>query len=439
MRRSNRRIVAVGLVAWLGLSAGARKVAADDWPQWRGPTRDGVWRETGLVEKFAGPQLAIRWRAPVGNGYSGPTVAQGRVYVTDRLVEPEQVERVHCFDENSGESLWSHTYACPYQGVGYDAGPRASVAVADGRAFSLGAMGDLLAFDAATGRVLWQHKCHDEFDIKMPIWGVSASPLVVDGTVVVQVGGHPGACLMAFDCQTGQERWRALDDDASYSAPILIEQAGRPVLVCWTGDHVAGLDPATGQSLWLHAYKPKNMVISVATPVVQNNRLLVTSFYDGAMMFHLPPDRLAIELLWHKIGLDEQHTEGLHSIISTPLLQGDYAYGVDSYGELRCLDANTGERVWESMAAVPRARWSTIHFVTQADKVWMFNERGELLITRLSPRGFDEISRAKLIEPTTRQLAQRGGVCWAHPAFANRHVLARNDEELVSASLAAEP
>jgi hypothetical protein len=118
-------------------------------------------------------------------------------------------------------------------------------------------------------------------------------------------------------------------------------------------------------------------------------------------------------------------------------MEGDYIYGVDSYGELRCLDARNGDRVWEDLRAVPKARWATIHMVRNAGRVWMFNERGELLIARLSPQGFQEISRAKLIEPTTEQLGQRGGVCWSHPAYAYRHVFARNDRELVCASLAA--
>ncbi len=123
-------------------------------------------------------------------------------------------------------------------------------------------------------------------------------------------------------------------------------------------------------------------------------------------------------------------------MISTPLMLDGYVFGVDSYGELRCLRAETGERVWEDQTATPRARWSNIHMVRQEDRIWMFNERGELTIAQLDATGYHEISRAKLIEPTTDQLGQRGGVCWSHPAFANKHVFARNDKLLVCASLA---
>jgi len=155
------------------------------------------------------------------------------------------------------------------------------------------------------------------------------------------------------------------------------------------------------------------------------------------MLLKLDKDRLAASVVWRRQGPDEQHTDSLHSIISTPILLDDAIYGVDSYGELRCLDLMTGDRMWEDLSAVPKARWATIHFVRNADKVWMFNERGELIISKLSRKGFEEISRAKLIEPTTGQLSQRGGVCWSHPAFADKHVFARNDSELVCADLSA--
>ena len=156
-------------------------------------------------------------------------------------------------------------------------------------------------------------------------------------------------------------------------------------------------------------------------------------------MMRLSADRPAATMLWQSQSRSElpDQTEGLHSVITTPIIDGDYVYGVDSYGQLRCLRVSDGERVWADDTAVPRARWSTIHLVKQRDRVWMFNERGELIIAKLSPAGFDEVSRAMLINPTTAQLSQRGGVCWSHPAFAYRHVFARNDEELVCANLAA--
>ena len=423
----------VALVLWVFASSGR----ADDWAQWRGPTRDGVWKEDGIVTKFASKKLERRWSASIGAGYSGPTVAEGRVYVTDRVLDPQQVERVHCFDFETGKNIWSQTYDCVYEGISFEAGPRASVSIDSGRAYSLGSMGHLLALDAAQGTILWRKDLNTEYKIRMPQWGITASPLVDGDLLIVQIGGENDACLVAFDKVTGEEKWRALPDEASYAAPIIIEQAGQRVLVCWTGENVVGLDPQTGKLHWKHPFQPTRMVISVATPVLDHDRIFVSSFYDGSLMLKLKTDELGVEQIWRRLGPDEQHTDSLHSMMSTPLVEGDYIYGVDSYGELRCLDAKTGDRVWENLDATPKSRWSTIHMVRNQDKIWMFNERGELIISQLSPAGYQEISRAKLLDPTREQLNMRGGVCWAHPAYAYRHVFARNDQELVCASLQA--
>jgi outer membrane protein assembly factor BamB len=410
---------------------------AADWPQWQGPNRDGVWRETGIVQEFKNGQLPIRWRARIANGYSGPTAAKGRVYVTDRLTSPAQLERVHCFDAMTGEAIWSHDYECKYEKVQHGDGPRASVTIDEGRAYSLGTMGHLFCFDAANGDVIWSKNLFTEYRIRMPLWGISASPLVEGNLLIVQIGGRDGASLAAFDKVSGQEKWRALDDPASYSAPIVIEQAGKRVLVCWTAERLVGLDPASGKLYWQHPYNPGRTGQNIATPVFRNGYLFVSSFFDGSLLLKLDARKLAVREVWRRKGRSERDTDSLHCCISTPILEGNYIYGVDSYGELRCLDLQTGDRVWESLEPVPKARWANIHMVRQEEKVWMFNERGELIISRLSPEGFREISRARLIEPTQGQLSQRGGVCWAHPAFAYKHVYIRNDEELVCANLSA--
>ena len=432
-----RRLPLAGAVMFLAMSV--CRAPADEWPQWRGPNRDGVWRETGVIDEFPDPQIELRWKVDISSGYSGPTVAGGRVFVTDRVVKPDQIERVHAFDWETGRNIWTYSYDCPYRKVGYQAGPRASVSVDDGRAYALGTMGHLFCLDAATGRVLWKKVPGVDYRVRLPIWGIAASPLIDGDLVIVEIGASgEGACLVALDKKTGVEKWRALDDRASYSAPIIINQAGRRVLVAWTGDNVVGLDPASGEVYWKYPFAPAKMVINVPTPVVDGDRIFLTAFYDGSLMLRLDPDRPAVEKLWRRQGLNEKNTDALHAMISTPYFKGDYVYGVDSYGELRCLDAATGDRVWEDLSATPRNRWSNIHMVENGGRIWMFNERGELVIATLDGNGFHEISRAKLIEPTTDQLSRRDGVCWSHPAYAHRHVFARNDDHLVAASLSAE-
>lgn len=419
-------------------------VAADDWPQWRGPNRDGRWHERGLIKTFPDSGLQPRWKVEIGPGYSGPTVVDQRVYLTDRQTEPEQAERVLCFDAADGQLLWQHRYLCEYR-ISYEAGPRAAVTVDDGQAFALGAMGHLHCLNAQNGEVLWKRDLNSEFQIqrndrsesRMPIWGIAAAPLIHDDVVILHIGGRDGACVVALQRSDGSEVWRALDDRAQYTAPIVVRQAGQDVVVVWTGDSVAGLDPRSGKVHWRHVMTPINLPIGVATPIAHDGHVFVTSFYDGALMLKLLEDRLAVDEVWRARGRSEKDTDALHSIISTPIWLGDHIYGVDSYGELRCLEAATGKRVWEDKTATPRARWSTIHFVQNDDRTWMFNERGELIIAKLSPAGFQEISRAKLIEPTRLQLNRRDGVCWSHPAFAGGHVFARSDEVLVCASLLA--
>ena len=408
--------------------------AGDDWPQWRGPTRDGTWHEEGLLSSFPSEKLELRWTVPIGQGYSSPTVSEGRVFVADKVDEPEEKEGVHCFEAGTGKLIWSYSYPCDYAGIGYDAGPRCSVLVNDGRAYSLGAAGDLFCFDASGGQVLWTHDLRATYEIEMPIWGIAASPVVEGDLLIVPVSGKE-AYLVAFDLKTGEERWKSQSDRGNYSAPIVIDQAGQRVLVCWSGDRVLGVAPATGKLIWEHSFPSYKMPLGIAAPVLAGDLLFITGFYDGSLLLRLDQEQPQVEEVWKRRGQNELRTDGLHSIISTPLILDEHIYGVDSYGQLRCLRLKDGERVWEDLSAVPKARWSTIHFVQNGSTTWMFNERGELIIARLSPEGFQELSRATLLEPTRGQLNQREGVCWSHPAFANKHVFARNDKELVCADL----
>ena len=330
----------------------------------------------------------------------------------DRQSEGKQTERVLCLDSASGKQLWVHEYPAEYT-ISYKAGPRASVTVEDGLAFAVGAMGHFFCLDAASGAVIWKHDLSEEYQVDLPIWGIAASPLVYHGLVIQQVAGANGACMVAFEKSTGKEIWRALAERAGYSSPIIIQQANKDVLVCWTGESLSGLDPLSGKVYWSQKMSPTKMPIGICTPSVDGELVYVSSFYDGSLMIRAPRDQLTASEVWRAIGPDEQHTVALHAMIGTPIVRDGYIYGADSYGEFRCLNALTGQRLWEDLSAVPKNRWATIHMVRQAntDFVWMFNERGELLITKLSPSGLTIVDRCQLIEPTKVQLPQRGGVC----------------------------
>jgi outer membrane protein assembly factor BamB len=359
------------------------------------------------------------------------------VFVTDKVAEPVETERVLCYSAADGALLWQYSYPCDYRGVGYQAGPRASVVVDNDRAYSLGTMGHLICFDAATGAVRWSRALNEAYDIDMPTWGLSAAPLVVDDMLIVQAGVSDGGCVLGLSKHTGAEVWRCLDDAANYAAPVCIEQGGSVVAVVWTGDRLAGIAPHDGEVLWDVPFRREKSVIGISTPIFHDGHIFVSSFYNGAMLVEVDADRPSAKLVWHRVGKNERQTDALHCCISTPVMLNRHIYGVDSYGELRCLERSTGDRVWQDLTAVKPARWANIHLVQNGDITYMFNEQGELITAGLSPDGYREISRLPLIEPTKAQLNRSGeGVAWAHPAFAYKCIFIRSDEELICASLA---
>ncbi|MBK9137876.1 MAG: PQQ-binding-like beta-propeller repeat protein [Verrucomicrobia bacterium] len=427
----------------------AVSAAADDWPQWLGPQRDAVWRETGIVERFPASGLKFRWRTPIGAGYSGPAVAAGRVYVMDRQLPTGAanpgdpftkalvpgIERVLCLEETTGKILWTHAYDAPYT-ISYAAGPRCTPLVDGDRVFTLGAEGNLFCLDAASGRPIWSRDFKRDFGAKTPEWGFAGHPLLVEDRLVCLVGGD-GSVAVAFDKHTGKELWRALSArEPGYGPPTLIEYGGRRMVIVWHPEAVNALDPATGQVLWTVPFESR-YGLTAPTPRLAGDMLFVTAFYNGSLALRLGSGEP--QVLWRSPKVSEKDTTYLHSIIATPFIEGGHIYGVCSYGQLRCLKLETGERVWETLAATTpekETRWGNAFLVKHGDRFLLANERGDLIIARLTPAGYDEISRTRLIEPTNRDPGRP--VVWSHPAFANRSVYARNDREIVCASLAEE-
>ncbi len=415
----------------------AASVHADDWPDWGGPKRDAVWRETGIIDHFPTNGLLPRvWSVPVAEGYAGPAVADGRVYVTDR-VKAQGKERVLCLDAETGKTLWSHAYEARYAGLNYPAGPRATPTISDGRVYTIGAVGNMFCFEAKTGKVLWSKDFLKEYKTKLPIWGLATSPLV-DGDQLITLVGGENALVVSFDKATGSERWRALDDpEVGYVPPVIFDIHGKRHLVIWHPTSITGLDPATGKQLWDVPWQMK-VGLCISTPRCVDDRIFFTCFYSGPRMIQVGADGQSVKTLWKGISESEIKTDGLHSIIPTPVFDGKYIYGVCSYGQLRCLDASDGKRLWETFAATGHGRWWNAFIIPHEDKYFLHNEQGDLIIARLAPAGYHEISRAKLIEPTRKGDAPRRTTIWSHPAFAMKSVFARNDKEIVRVSLAAD-
>ena len=424
-------------------------VRADDWPQWLGPQRDGVWRETGIVERFPADGPPVKWRVEVGAGFSGPAVADGRVYVMDRHLAPGATnpqnpfarngqipgnERVLCLDEATGKIVWQHEYDCPYS-VSYAAGPRVTPLVSGGRVWTVGTEGNLLCLDAKDGRVVWSRDFKKDYGAKTPVWGFAGHPLLDGQRLICLVGGE-GSVAVAFDRDTGKELWRSLSArEPGYCPPTMIEVGGKKQVIVWHPEAVNALDPDTGKLLWSHRWAIR-FGLSLAQPRQVGDLLFLSAFYDGARLFRLGAGEP--QVVWQTEKASEKETTHLNCLMSTPFIDAGTIYGVCSYGQLRGLKLETGERLWETFAATnPEGpvRWGNAFIVKNGGRYFLANEKGDLIIAQLTPKGYEEISRAHLLEPTNPD--PRRLVVWSPPAFANRSVFLRNDRELVCASLAA--
>ena len=441
--------------AWIGLAVllvvASAHVRADDWPEFRGKGRLGIWNETGLLDKFPEGGLTAKWRTPIEHGYSGPSVAGGRVFLTDfrPTTGNKGIERAIALDENTGKILWTREWEANYAGLEliYAIGPRATPTVDGDRVYVLGTMGQLFALDVKTGSVIWQKDYVKDFDASVPSWGITGAPLVDGDRLICLVGGEPDAKVMALDKMTGAVIWKALSSDwePGYNQPIIIDAAGVRQLIIWHPKAVSSLDPATGKVYWEFAQRV-DFGMTIPTPVQSGPYLFLTSQYHGALMLKLDQTKPGATLQWKGAGEQDRNwpsRDTFNSVISTPVIQGDYVYGLDSSGELRCLELATGKQIWETREVLKeRASHGTAFFVRNGDRYFINNDRGELIIAKLSPTGFEEISRTKLLEPThpysRRRASGLANVLWSHAAYANKHIVIRNDNEIVRFSLAKE-
>ena len=307
-----RRVAGIALVLG-GLAASGPAACADEWPQWMGPARDGVWRERGIVKAIPAGGLPVKWRAEVQGGYSGPAVAGGRVFVTDYARQTGAVandpgarntlagrERVLCLDAATGRLLWKHEYDRPYS-LSYASGPRCTPTVADGKVYTLGAEGDLLCLDAANGAVLWSKNFTRDFAAPTPLWGFCGHPLV-DGDRLVCVVGGAGTVAVAFDKNTGKELWRAISaSEQGYCPPTIIEAGGVRQLMIWDADKLNALEPATGRLLWSQPLKPAYGMSIMAPQVADTARgrvLFASGIGRVGALYSLAADTPAASIVW---------------------------------------------------------------------------------------------------------------------------------------------
>jgi outer membrane protein assembly factor BamB len=419
-------------------------VRGDDWPQWMGPKRDGVWSETGILDTFPKDGPKILWRAKVSGGYGGPSVANGKVYVMDFVTDADNKgeiyerpkisgqERVLCFSADKGELVWEHKYDCNYA-ISFPNGPRVTPTVVDGKVYTVGAEGNLFCLDAEKGKVIWSKEFKKDYTAKTPIWGFCGHPLVVGKTVYVITGGD-GACVVAFDKDNGKEMWKALTaEEPGYSCPTLIEAGGVKQLLIWHATSVNSLNPDTGEKYWTVPLKCEYKM-SIMSPRQLGDFLFVGGIYDQSVLLKLAKDKPAVTEVWRG-----KKTTSIGPVSMTPFLVDGHIYGVHQQGQLTAVKMETGERLWDTTDPVTGKGSkpldsATAFIIKNGDRYFLFNELGELVIAKLSPKGYEEVSRAKVIEQTN--LAFNRSVVWSHPAFANKCAYIRNDKEIICVSLA---
>ncbi len=385
----------------LTLSAGA------DWPQWRGPNRDGAVPAAGAPTAWPEGALKRGWKVPVGEGHAGPVVVGDRVFVFARADDNEVVRALSLAD---GKELWKFAYPAPYEmnaaALGHGKGPKATPCVAGGRVYTLGISGVLTCLDAATGAKAWQYDAGKRFKTTSPLYGAATSPIVSDGLCLVWLGGHDDGALVAFDAAAGREKWAQPLDGPGYASPVLADLGGRRQLVTQSQQFVVGLDPATGRPLWKQKFSTPYDQNSV-TPVVANG-LVVTSGYNRPVTASRvgPADGAAPEKVWDNAKVS--------FYMSTPVAVAGRLAGLAERGggTLVLLDPATGKTVWQGDGRT--GEYAAL--VAAGDFLLVQTTGGELRVFRASADRLDTVAEYKVAD----------GPTWAHPAVAGDAILVKD-------------
>lgn len=400
MNLASRLAVAFCLAAPAVVSAQA---TSGDWPQWRGPGRDGV------VPHFVAPakwpeKLTRRWQVEVGTGHATPLIVGRRIYMFSRRGDDEVLA---AFDADTGKELWATGYPAPYTpnrlAIDHGQGPKSTPLVVDGRIFTLGISGILSAFDAETGRRLW----HKPAPPAAPTYSTSQSPLFENGQVIVHVGGYGKGALTSFKPATGEVNWEWTGDGPAYGSPIVVEFAGTRQVITFTENMLVGVSAATGELLWSRPFHSARDVQAI-TPLVYGDTIIVTAFESGitAIRVNKRDGKWGTDNAWKN---DEQYSR-----FSNAVIVGDsyFALSGKSGGMFMYLDARTGEVMWKGdprtaeNAAILRA--GSVLFALKDD--------GELVVADGSnPKVFTPLARYQLSETAT----------WAAPSISGNRVFVK--------------
>lgn len=387
-----------------------------DWTDFRGPQRDGVARHTNLAEGWAEQKVKEIWRRPVGPGWSSFTLVGDRLFTQEQRGEEEAIV---CLDAKSGETIWADTYPGRFYEVVGNAGPRGTPTFDAGRIFALGATGKLTAVDASTGKRLWQADMADDTGAQVPMWGFSASPLVVDGDTVIVLAGEPGTKVIAYSAADGSVLWKSLEKSLTYSSAQLLTIDEVRQVVTMDGEGVFSLDPTTGHLLWSHIWKiPQAPRIIQPLQVDSQTLLIGTGYGEGTR-------KLVVKKAGSKWDVEPDWTSrSMKPYFNDFVMHEGYLYGFD-HEIVACIDLETGVRMWKK----GRYGFGQMLLVPEDDVLVVLGERGELAFLRATPEKADagEIASIQAFE----------GKTWNHPVLVGNRLYLRNAEEAVCYELAS--
>jgi outer membrane protein assembly factor BamB len=393
----------------------AAALAAADWPQYLGPTRNGVYDGPALSESWGAKGPRVLWRKGVGQGFAGPVVAGGHLILFHRIGNDEVVEAL---DPATGEGRWRYAYPTTYRDdFGFDEGPRAVPVVADGVVYTFGAEGQLHATDLTRGTRLWSEDTMRRFKVPKGYFGAAGSPLVDGGRVMANIGG-PGAGIVAFEAKTGKVLWTATGHAASYSSGIAATLRGQRRAVFLTREGLVGLDPSNGQIAFTRPWRARVAAsVNAASPLAIGDLLFVSAEYGpGAGVLRLEADGTTLADLWTSNDVLTTH-------YATSVHHDGFLYGYHGRQELgpslRAVELRTGKVAWN----VDQFRAGSI--TRAGDRLLIVRESGELVLAPASPQAFRPLARAQVLP----------GVVRAYPALSDGILYVRNDTTLVAVDL----
>lgn len=396
-------------------------LAAQDWPQFLGPNRNGSTVTTNLATVWPKEGPPVVWQLKAGPGFAGPVVSQKKIILFHRIADQEVVQ---CLDAKSGKDLWKAAYPTRYVDMmGHDPGPRSTPAIAEGRVFTFGPEGMLNCWSLADGAKHWSVDTKKEFGARPGFFGLACSPLVEGGAVILNVGGRGGAGIVAFDKLNGKVRWKSSDDEASYASPVAATIDGKRILFVLTREALEALSPAEGKSIFHYPWRPAmHASVSGATPLLLGDQIFISACYDkGATLLRFKEG--TPEKLW-------ESAAALSSHYATPVLRDGLLYGFDGRADpgfepptLRCVEWKTGKVRWSETGL--KAGTVTL----AGDHLLVLTGSGELLLAPATPNGFKPAARAQFLGLEVR----------AHPALADGLFYARSKDRLVCLDLNSKP